>query len=96
MFMQDHLEKGLNARKHSAAAEKQLQQAIEERDRFLERHTRWRVYQKEIDRILDKSGNRQGRMAVLGVLMQGKLLEMQRELCKLSEILQYSRCRNKT
>ncbi len=88
--MQDHLEKGLNARKRSGAAEKQLQEAIEERDRFLERHTRLRAYQKEIDRILDKSGNRQGRMAVLGVLMQGKLLEMQRELCKLSEILQYS------
>jgi hypothetical protein len=27
-------------------------------------------------------------MAVLGTLLQGKLLEMQRELCKLTRILQ--------
>ena len=32
--------------------------------------------------------NRQGRMAVLGTLMQGKLLDMQRELFKLTETLQ--------
>jgi hypothetical protein len=47
-----------------------------------------RSYQAEIDRLLDGSGNNQGRMAVLGTLMQGKLLEMQKELNKLANILQ--------
>ena len=40
------------------------------------------AYQREIDRVLDKSGNHQGRLLVLGMLIQGKLLEMQRELVK--------------
>ena len=45
-------------------------------------HTR-----RKIDRLLDNSGNNQGRMAVLGMLMQGKLLELQKELCSLTEVL---------
>ena len=49
-----------------------------------------RPYQAEIDRVLDKSGNCQGRLSVLGTLIQGKLLEMQKELYKLNEILQRS------
>ena len=44
--------------------------------------------QVEIDRVLNKSGNIHGRMAVLGMLIQGKLLEMQNELCKLNRLLQ--------
>jgi hypothetical protein len=65
----------------------QLRQAMAARDRFLERHPHLRPYQAEIDRLLDSSGNSQGRMAVLGTLMQGKLLEMQKELSTLSNIL---------
>ena len=53
-----------------------LQKALTERDRFLESHPHLRSYQEEIDRLLDQSGNTQGRLAVLGMLMQGKLLEM--------------------
>lgn len=64
-----------------------LQQALDERDRFLRQHPQLRAYQAEIDRLLDNSGNSQGRMAVLGTLMQGKLLELQKELCALSDIL---------
>lgn len=64
-----------------------LQKALGERERFLERHPRLRSYQAEIDRLLDNSGNSQGRMAVLGMLMQGKLLELQKELCSLNEVL---------
>lgn len=64
-----------------------LQKALKDREQFLEQNPRLRSYQAEIDRLLDNSGNNQGRMAVLGMLMQGKLLELQKELCSLSEIL---------
>ena len=65
-----------------------LQKALAERERLLERQPHLRTYQAEIDRLLDQSGHCQGRMAVLGTLMQGKLLDMQRELYKLTRILQ--------
>lgn len=64
-----------------------LQKALTERERFLERHPHLRTYQAEIDRILDMSGNSQGRLAVLGMLMQGKLLELQKRLYSLTEVL---------
>ena len=65
-----------------------LQKALAEREWFLAQHPHLRTYQAEIDRILDKSGNGEGRLAVLGTLMQAKLLEMQKELYRLTEILQ--------
>ena len=64
-----------------------LKQALANRDRFLEKHPHLRPMQAEIDRLLDSSGNHQGRMAVLGTMMQGKLLDMQKELNKLSNVL---------
>lgn len=87
--MQDNFNKDGHApQRRSTRANECLQKALAERERLLERQPHLRIYQAEIDRILDKSGNRQGRMAVLGTLMQGKLLEMQRELYKLTETLQ--------
>ena len=65
-------------------ANDRLQKALIDRDRFLERCPHLRAYQAEIDGILDKSGGHQGRLAVLGTLIQGKLLEMQKELYKLT------------
>jgi hypothetical protein len=73
---------------HTATHHERLQHALAQRDRFLERNPRLRPLQAEIDRLLDKSGNNQGRMAVMGTLMQGKLLELQESLSKLSNILQ--------
>jgi hypothetical protein len=67
-----------------------LQEALVERDRFLERHQHLRPYQAEIDRVLDKSGDCHGRLNVLGTLIQGKLLEMQKELYTLTRILRES------
>ena len=64
-----------------------LRKALKARERYLESNPHLRSYQEEIDRLLDQSGNNQGRMAVLGMLMQGKLLEMQRELCTLTDVL---------
>lgn len=74
--------------KRPAAANKRLQEALANRDRYLERHPHLRAYQAEIDRVLDKSGNVQGRLAVMGMLMQGKLLEMQAAFYKLNRFLQ--------
>ena len=72
----------------SAAANRRLQEALANRERYLECHSHLRAYQAEIDRVLDKSGNVHGRLAVIGMLMQGKLLEMQGEFYKLNRFLQ--------
>ena len=61
-----------------------------ERARFLEERPHLQAYQREIDSLLEKSGNHQGRLAVLSTLMQGKLLDMQRELFHLSKLIQTS------
>ena len=67
-----------------------LQMALDKRERFLKHHPHLRAYQAQIDRVLDKSGNHQGRLAVLGTLMQGKLVELQEELYKLNNIIHHS------
>jgi hypothetical protein len=72
---------------HHATPNDILQEALAERERFLRRHPRLRAYQAEIDSILDKSGGTHGRLAVLGTLMEGKLLEMQKEMTKLRDCL---------
>jgi len=72
---------------HHATINDILQEALAQRERYLQRHPRLRAYQAEIDRILDKSGDVDGRLAVLGTLIQGKLLEMQREMAKLRDCL---------
>ena len=87
--MQDNPKKGSGARTVQPTTDNAyLQKALAEREWFLERQPHLRAYQAEIDRVLDKSGDHNGRLAVLGTLMQGKLLEMQKELCRLTEILQ--------
>ena len=73
---------------HPASTNERLQEALARRERFLARHPHLRVYQAEIDRVLDKSGDVQGRLAVIGTLMQGKLMEMQGEFYKLNRLLQ--------
>lgn len=87
--MQEHPDKGNRAtNQRRATANECLQKALAERERFLERQPHLRAYQAEIDRVLDNSGNARGRMAVLGTLLQGKLLDMQKEFYKLTAILQ--------
>jgi len=67
-----------------------LEAALAERDRFLEKRPHMKAYQEEIDNLLDKSGSHQGRLAVLGTLMQSKLLDIQKELFTLNKIIQMS------
>ena len=87
--MQEHMNSGGTPQDHAPAiVNDHLQEALAEREKFLKKHPHLRREQAEIDRLLDHAGNQQGRLAVLGTLMQGKLLEMQRELTKLSVILQ--------
>jgi hypothetical protein len=66
--------------------EKAVAIAIAERDQFLEQHPEYLPYQREIDRILDKAGPPEKRLAVLAMLMEGKLLDMQRHLMRLHGI----------
>ena len=82
--MQHHLDGGSKTDHwHPPTENEKLQEALAERERFLAKHPHLSTYQAEIDRILDKSGDCQGRLAVLGTMMQGKLLEMQRALGRL-------------
>jgi len=89
--MQNHREGdiGKETRK-PASTEEILQTALAERDQFLKERPHLQAYQNEIDSLLDKSGSHQGRLAVLGTLMQGKLLEIQRELFHLNKLIQVS------
>jgi hypothetical protein len=67
--------------------EKTLTDALAERALFLESHPEYNAFQKQIDRMLDKAGSPENRMAVLSVLMESKLVELQEELRQLNSIL---------
>ncbi|MGA8179865.1 MAG: hypothetical protein WB792_07375 [Desulfobacterales bacterium] len=63
-------------------------EARKERDRLLKEYPDLREYQKEIDRCLDNAGSNENRMAVLAVMIEAKLKELQDELSHLSIVLQ--------
>lgn len=62
-------------------------EARKERDRLLKEYPELREYQKEIDRCLDNAGGTENRMAVLAVMIEAKLKELQDELTHLSVVL---------
>ena len=62
-------------------------EARKKRDRLLEEYPDLREYQKEIDRCLDNAGGAENRMAVLAVMIEAKLKELQDELLHLSGVL---------
>jgi len=62
-------------------------EARKERDRLIEEYPDLREYQKEIDRCLDNAGSAENRMAVLAVMIEAKLKELQDELSHLSVVL---------
>ena len=64
-----------------------LQQAIADRDRFLAANPSYMAYQREIDRVLSKAGTSENRMAVLAVMMEGKLCELSRQFRSLAGML---------
>ena len=67
--------------------EKALADALAERDLFLETYPKYKPFQKEINKMLDKAGSRENRMAVLAVLMEAKMLELHKQLKELNAIL---------
>jgi hypothetical protein len=79
----------LPQRRHDAPwnPETALADALTERAEFLNKHPQYRELQLEIDQLLDKAGTPENRMAVLAMLMEGKLIELHRELKKLNQIL---------
>ena len=64
------------------------EEARKERNRLLKEYPDLREYQKEIDRYLDNAGSAENRMAVLAVMIEAKLKELQDELSHLSFVLQ--------
>lgn len=68
-------------------SETALARALAEKAEFLNQHPEYREYQKEIDRLLEKAGSMENRMAVLAMLMEGKLIELHQQLQKLNGIL---------
>ena len=64
------------------------EEARKERNRLLKEYPNLREYQKEIDRCLDNAGSAENRMAVLAVMIEAKLKELQDELSHLSLVLQ--------
>ena len=55
---------------------KSLKTTLRERDAFLQQHPHLKAFQNEIDTLLDKSGNSKNRLAVLAMMIQGKLVEL--------------------
>lgn len=64
-----------------------LEEAIAERDAYLEEKPHLKDYQEEVDRVLDGSGDSRGRMASLSMLIQCKMVELQEELLTLSKVV---------
>jgi len=73
--------------RQSGSSNERLRRALAEQERFLKQNPQLRAFQAEIDRLLDRSGDAHGRMAVLATLMQGKLLEMQNQFKRLNRYL---------
>lgn len=62
-------------------------EARKERDILLREHPELIEFQREIDRCLEKAGNSENRMAVLAVMIEAKLKELQDELLHLSFLM---------
>lgn len=61
--------------------------ARQERDRLLNEYPDLKEFQKKIDRRLDNAGSSENRMAVLGIMIEAKLKELQDELSHLSFLM---------
>ena len=68
-------------------AEQALVRALYERDRFLEMNPQYLEFQQEIDYMMNKAGNTENRMAVLAMLMEKKIEQLNEQFQKLSSAL---------
>ncbi len=71
--------------------ERALANALAERNRFLEQYPHQRKLQAEIDRVLEKAGSPENRMAVLAFMLESRLTELQGHLQRLNRILMRSK-----
>jgi len=78
-------------RKNSTLSRQELiemgKTARKERDHLLKEHPDLREFQKKIDRCLDNAGSSENRMAVLAIMIEAKLKELQDELSHLSLLM---------
>jgi len=78
-------------RKNSTLSRQELiemgKTARKERDRLLKEYPDLREFQKKIDRCLDNAGSSENRMAVLAIMIEAKLKELQDELSHLSLLM---------
>lgn len=71
----------------SGNVRKTLAEALAERDAFLEKNPSARVYQNQIDRVLENAGPVENRMAVLAMMMEAKLRELGEQMSGLHDLL---------
>ena len=64
-----------------------LQELLEKREQYLKENPQLVSFQEEIDRLLDNAGSQENRMAVLGIMLEGKLTELREHLMSLSNML---------
>ena len=62
-----------------------VREAVDRRDRFLDKRPELRCFQEEIDRRLKNAGSLENRMAVLAFMIHEHILEFDRALGKLKE-----------
>ncbi|RJQ62190.1 MAG: hypothetical protein C4530_05290 [Desulfobacteraceae bacterium] len=60
--------------------------ALKEREALLRKHPQLESFQKEIERMLFGAGSVENRMTVLALMMESKLIELQKHLMQLSNI----------
>jgi hypothetical protein len=66
-----------------------IEDAIKERDKFIEDHPHLKDYQKEIDKALEKVGDdTEKRLEVLAEMAEGKSIELQASLFQIISILE--------
>jgi len=78
-------------RKNSTLSRQELiemgKTARKERDRLLKEYPDLKEFQKKIDSCLDNAGSSENRMAVLAIMIEAKLKELQDELSHLSFLM---------
>ena len=65
--------------------EEKIKKAIEQRDKFLEKHPHMKEYQQEIENVLNKC-NSKDKIEVLSIMLGSKLNEFAEQLYKIQNI----------
>lgn len=74
-------------RRHNDKENQLLEELLKKRDQYLKENPHLVPFQEEIDRRLDSAGSQENRMAVLGIMLEGKLAELREQLVSLGDML---------